>query len=147
MKAGKPCGCKACDMKKPTYTQPALRERLKNRILAGDKGGAPGQWSARKAQMLAAEYKKAGGGYRGGKAAPQKSLDKWTREKWGTKSGKPSTQGPEATGERYLPNRAIAALTPAEYRATSQAKREATRAGEQFASQPKKIAAKTAKHR
>lgn len=134
-------------MKKPSYTKPGLRESLKNRILASDKGGASGQWSARKAQMLAAEYKKAGGGYRGAKAAPQKSLDKWTGEKWGTKSGKPSTQGAGATGERYLPKRAISALTPAEYRATSQAKREATRAGEQFSNQPKKIAAKTAKHR
>lgn len=148
MKPGKPCGCKACDMKKPnTYTKPALRERIKERILAGNKGGAPGQWSARKAQMLASEYKSAGGGYSGAKAGPQKSLDKWTKEEWGTKSGKPSTQGPEATGERYLPKRAIAALTPAEYRATTQAKREAIRGGEQFASQPKKIAAKTAKHR
>lgn len=46
------------------YTQPAMRKRLFNRIKAGGKGGAPGQWSARKAQMLAAAYKKAGGGYK-----------------------------------------------------------------------------------
>ena len=46
------------------YAKPALRKRIFNRIKAGGKGGAPGQWSARKAQMLAAAYKKAGGGYR-----------------------------------------------------------------------------------
>jgi hypothetical protein len=47
------------------YTKPALRKRIFNRIKAGGKGGAPGQWSARKAQMLAKAYKAAGGGYRG----------------------------------------------------------------------------------
>ena len=85
---------------KSKYTKPKLRERIKNRIMAGSKGGKAGQWSARKAQMLAAAYKKAGGGYRGGKGKKQKSLSKWTKEEWGTKSGKPSTQGKKATGER-----------------------------------------------
>jgi hypothetical protein len=129
------------------YTKPTLRETIKNRILAQGKGGAPGQWSARKAQMLALEYKKSGGGYRGEKTQSQKSLTKWTREEWGTKSGKPSTQGPEATGERYLPKKAITALTPREYSSSTQAKREAVRSGEQFAKQPAKIAKKTARHR
>ncbi len=46
------------------YTKPSMRKRLFNKIKAGGKGGAPGQWSARKAQMLAQQYKKAGGGYR-----------------------------------------------------------------------------------
>jgi hypothetical protein len=79
--------------------------------------------------------------------APQKSLKKWTKEKWGTKSGKPSTQGKKATGERYLPKKARDALTPAEYAATSAAKRKGTKAGKQYVAQPKKIANKTAKHR
>lgn len=79
--------------------------------------------------------------------APQKSLKKWTQEAWGTKSGKPSTQGPNATGERYLPKRAREALSPAEYAATTRAKREGTRKGKQFVAQPKKIAKKTAKFR
>jgi len=79
--------------------------------------------------------------------APQKSLKKWTDEEWGTKSGKPSTQGPKATGERYLPKRAREALSPAEYAATTKAKREGTRKGKQFVAQPKKIAKKTAKFR
>lgn len=79
--------------------------------------------------------------------APQKSLKKWTKEKWGTKSGKPSTQGPKATGERYLPKKAREALTPKEYAATTKAKRAGTKKGKQFVAQPKRIAAKTRKYR
>jgi hypothetical protein len=79
--------------------------------------------------------------------APQRSLKKWTKEDWGTRSGKPSTQGAKATGERYLPKSAIKSLSPAEYAATTRAKREGTRKGKQFVAQPKKIAKKTAKHR
>ena len=79
--------------------------------------------------------------------APQKSLKKWTKEEWGTKSGKPSTQGAKATGERYLPKKAREALSPAEYAATTRAKREGTRKGKQFVAQPKKIAKKTVAHR
>jgi len=79
--------------------------------------------------------------------APQKSLKKWTKEEWGTKSGKPSTQGAKATGERYLPKKAREALSPAEYAATTRAKRDGTRKGKQFVAQPKKIAKKTARHR
>jgi len=79
--------------------------------------------------------------------APQKSLANWTKQKWRTKSGKPSTQGSKATGERYLPEKAIKALSNKEYAATSAAKRKATRAGRQVAKQPKKIARKTARFR
>ena len=67
------------------YTKPALRERLKKRITAGSKGGKPGQWSARQAQMVASAYKKAGGGYKGGQGKKQKDLKKWGKEKWMTK--------------------------------------------------------------
>tara|TARA_R110001606_G_scaffold18658_3_gene69740 strand:+ start:1042 stop:1305 length:264 start_codon:yes stop_codon:yes gene_type:complete len=77
----------------------------------------------------------------------QRSLKKWTKEEWGTKSGKPSTQGKKATGERYLPKKARDALSPAEYAATSKAKRKGTAAGKQHVAQPKKIAKKTAKYR
>jgi len=129
------------------YTKPKLRERIKDRVMAGSKGGKAGQWSARKAQLLAKEYEAAGGGYTGEKTKAQKSLSKWTGEEWGTKSGKPSTQGPKATGERYLPKKAREALTPAEYGATTRAKREATKAGKQTSKQPKKIAQKTARYR
>ena len=79
--------------------------------------------------------------------APQKSLKNWTKEDWGTKSGKPSTQGPKATGERYLSKKARESLSPQEYAATTRAKREGTKRGEQYVAQPKKIAEKTARHR
>jgi hypothetical protein len=129
------------------YTDTALRERIKKRVMAGTKGGKANEWSARKAQLVAQEYEKAGGGYTGGKTKAQKSLSKWTGEEWGTKSGKPSTQGPKATGERYLPKAAREALSPQEYAATTRAKREATKAGKQVSKQPKKIAQKTARYR
>lgn len=77
----------------------------------------------------------------------QKSLKEWTKQKWGTKSGKPSTQGRKATGERYLPKKAREALSAAEYAATSRKKREDTKKGKQHSKQPKKIAKKTARHR
>lgn len=129
------------------YTKPSLRERIKNEVMAGSKGGKPGQWSARKAQLLAQKYEKAGGGYSGKKTEGQKSLSKWTKEKWGTKSGKPSTQGPKATGERYLPLKALKSLSSKEYAATTRAKRKGTKEGKQFVKQPKKIAKKTASYR
>ena len=76
-------------------------------------------------------------------AKSQQSLKKWTRQKWRTKSGKPSAK----TGERYLPAKAIESLSDAEYAATTRAKRQGTAAGKQFVAQPKKIAKKTAKYR
>lgn len=73
--------------------------------------------------------------------ASQKSLKDWTEQNWRTKSGKPSSE----TGERYLPEKAIKALTPAEYAATTKAKKAGKAKGKQFVKQPAKIAAKTAK--
>ncbi len=67
------------------YTKPALRKRLFNRIKASGKGGKPGQWSAHKAQMVASEYNKKGGGYKGGKTSKQKDLKKWGKEDWQTR--------------------------------------------------------------
>ncbi len=122
-------------------------KRIVAAVKAGDKGGKPGQWSARKAQLATQRYKKSGGGYSGPKTKAQKSLSKWTDEEWGTKSGKPSTQGPKATGERYLPKKARQALTSSEYAATTKAKREGTAKGKQFVKQPKTIAKKTARFR
>jgi hypothetical protein len=75
--------------------------------------------------------------------SPQKSLKAWTKQKWRTKSGKPSAK----TGERYLPEKAIKSLTSAEYSATTRAKRKGTAAGKQFVKQPKSIAKKTARFR
>jgi len=80
-------------------------------------------------------------------AKSQKSLKKWTKEEWGTKSGKPSTQGKKATGERYLPKKAREALTTKEYAATTKKKRADTAKGKQHSAQPKKIAKKTRSYR
>ena len=77
------------------------------------------------------------------KRKAQKSLTKWTKQKWRTKSGKPSGK----TGERYLPEKAIKSLSPQEYAATTRAKRRGTAAGKQHVKQPKRIAKKTARHR
>ena len=74
----------------------------------------------------------------------QKSLNKWTRQKWGTKSGKPSTQGTKASGERYLPAAALKAMSSSQYAASTAKKRKDTKAGKQFSKQPKG-AAKTSK--
>ena len=76
-------------------------------------------------------------------AKSQKSLKKWTKEEWGTKSGKPSAK----TGERYLPKKAIKALTPAQYAATTAKKKKDTKAGKQHSAQPKKIVKKTGSYR
>ena len=73
----------------------------------------------------------------------QRSLKAWSKQKWRTKSGKPSKQ----TGERYLPMAAIKALTPAQYAATTKKKRQGTKAGKQFVKQPKSVARKTARFR
>lgn len=118
------------DIKSLNYTKPELRERIKNRIMAGSKGGAPGQWSARKAQLLAMEYRKAGGGYRGGLRKTQRSLKKWTREKWTTSDGKPAIR--KGGTRRYLPASAWSKLTPAQRAATNRKKIIGSRAGRQF---------------
>ncbi len=73
----------------------------------------------------------------------QRSLKEWTRQKWRTSSGKPSLK----TGERYLPEAALKALSPAEKAATNAAKRKGMKAGKQFVKQPKRIAEKTARFR
>ena len=76
-------------------------------------------------------------------AKSQRSLKSWSKQKWRTKSGKPSAK----TGERYLPEAAIKALSPQEYAATTRAKRKGTKAGKQFVKQPKSIAKKTRAYR
>jgi hypothetical protein len=81
------------------------------------------------------------------KAKSQQSLDRWTRQKWRTKSGKPSTQGPNATGERYLPEAAIKGMSSSQYAASTAKKRKDTAAGKQFSKQPKSAAKTAAKYR
>ena len=82
-----------------------------------------------------------------GLAKSQQSLKAWTEQKWRTKSGKPSMQGSKATGERYLPEKAIKSLSSAEYAATTKAKRAGKAKGKQFVKQPKTVAKKTASYR
>mgnify|MGYP001307323780 CR=1 FL=1 len=104
-------------------------------------GGKPGQWSARKAQLAVQEYKKKGGKYVGNNRK-KTDLHKWTKEDWGTRSGRPSIQGKKASGERYLPRKAREALSKKEYKRTTAAKRRGIKKGKQFVRQPKKIAKK-----
>lgn len=123
-------------------TDPALWDRVKNEVTDGDKGGEPGQWSARKAQLATHEYQERGGGYEGKKSADN-HLSRWQDEEWGTRSGGKSGD----TGERYLPKGAREALSDEEYERSSRRKRADTAKGRQHSPQPKDVAEKTARHR
>ena len=123
-------------------TDPALWDKVKTEVTKSNKGGKPGQWSARKAQLATQEYKHEGGGYKGKKSADN-HLSEWTHEEWGTKSGKKSGD----TGERYLPKTAREHLTADEYKRTTAKKRADTRKGKQFSAQPRDVARKTAHDR
>jgi hypothetical protein len=87
------------------YTKPELRENIKDRVMSGSKGGKPGQWSARKAQLVAQEYEKAGGGYKGGKGEKQKFLEKWGKEKWMTKDEYEKRSKAKAAAKKYKDNK------------------------------------------
>jgi hypothetical protein len=121
---------------------PRTNEKLWEKAKTEAKSKMGGKHSARAMQLAGKIYKDKGGDYTGEKTTAQKSLSKWSKEDWGTKSGKNSTVGKDATGERYLPKKAIKALSSAEYAATTKAKREGTKAGKQFVAQPKEIAKK-----
>lgn len=111
-------------------TNPELWKRIVAAVKAGSKGGNPGQWSARKAQLAVARYKKSGGGYKGAKKASN-SLGKWSKQKWTTASGKKSKD----TGEAYFPKAAVAALKKAgKYAKATAQKRAAKKSGKQNAS-------------
>lgn len=112
------------------YDQPQLRLRLRQRIMAGSKGGRAGQWSARKAQLLTQAYERAGGGYTGPRTATQRSLRRWTGERWRTSDGRPAIQG--SSTRRYLPDAAWRRLSPGQRAATNRKKLEGSRRGRQF---------------
>ena len=122
------------------YTEPELRERLKAEVTAGDRGGRPGQWSARKAQLLAHEYEAHGGGYLGGKDADQQHLSQWTEEDWQTSDGSTARTGTESgeggASRRYLPREAWEQLSPQERREADRTKAAGSRAGHQHAANP-----------
>ena len=125
-------------MTSATKTDPELWESVKDEITTGDKGGEPGQWSARKAQMAVSEYKKRGGGYEDdGPDQDDTDLHAWTEEEWGTKSGEESGE----TGERYLPKAVRMVLTEDEYARSTKRKRGSD---EQFVDQPGDVREKVA---
>lgn len=109
---------------------------------AAAKARMGGKHSARAMQLAVKIYKKRGGGYSGAKTSGNK-LSKWSKQDWGTKSGKKSSE----SGERYLPKKAIASLSAQEYAKTTAKKRADTAKGKQFSKQPTSIAKKTAKYR
>jgi hypothetical protein len=114
------------------YTKPDLREQIKEEIKASDKGGKPGQWSARKSQLLTKEYEKRGGGYTGKKDDRQKSLEKWTDEDWQTADGDTRARKPGGkTTKRYLPKKAWDQLSDREKKATDRKKQAGSRTGRQ----------------
>ena len=119
-------------------SNPKLWQKVKNEVLFSSKGGKNGQWSARKAQIATKIYKERGGSYIGSKEKDN-SLQKWTDQDW--------QYAGEVKKSRYLPKKAIEALTPQEKGATNLAKRKGTKAGHQHVKQPKRIAKKTAKFR
>ncbi len=109
------------------YTKPKLRARLKAEIQAGDRGGKPGQWSARKSQLLVQEYERRGGDYKhkGKRTGSQKHLERWSGQDWRTAGGGGDARGAGGT-ERYLPDAAWKLLTKNERKATAGKKRKGT---------------------
>lgn len=116
-------------------TNESLWKSIVASVKAGSKGGKPGQWSARKAQLATMRYKKAGGKYSGRKTKAQENLSKWTREKWRTSDGKPAARKGGTT--RYLPDAAWNKLSAAEKAATNSKKKAGSRSGKQFVANTK----------
>jgi hypothetical protein len=122
-------------------TDPDLWEEVKDELMASDKGGEPGEWSARKAQLAVQAYKRRGGGYADdGPDQDDTDLHAWTEEDWGTRSGDPSSE----TGQRYLPREVRMVLTSDEYARSTQRKIDGE---EQFVDQPDDVARKAARIR
>ncbi|KAH7123998.1 hypothetical protein B0J11DRAFT_435282 [Dendryphion nanum] len=127
---------------KDKYTEPELREQVKEEIREGEKGGAPGQWSASKGkrlwilpQMTATEYKKRGGGYttdKKDKDKSQKHLDNWTEEEWQTKEGSGHAKKDDGTEQRYLPKKAWEQMNEKEKEETDSKKQKESMQGKQY---------------
>ncbi|MGK5741202.1 hypothetical protein [Micromonospora sp. URMC 103] len=113
------------------YTDPELRQKIKDEIQSSDRGGRPGQWSARKAQLLTKEYERRGGGFVGPKDERQRSLQRWGAEKWQTREGDTRARRGDETS-RYLPKRAWEQLSEEQRRATDAKKKRESRTGRQF---------------
>ncbi|KAK4545647.1 hypothetical protein LTR36_002600 [Oleoguttula mirabilis] len=120
---------------KDKYSDPELRNEVKEEIHESDKGGAPGQWSARKAQMMAQEYKRRGGGYNTDKSEQdesQKNLSKWGEEDWQTKEGSGNAKQEDGTEKRYLPKKAWEQMTEEEKEETDDKKLQESKEGKQY---------------
>tara|TARA_R100001015_G_C4633442_1_gene198388 strand:+ start:1589 stop:1993 length:405 start_codon:yes stop_codon:yes gene_type:complete len=126
--------------KSATKTKPALWKRIVASVKAGTAGGRKGQWSARKAQIATARYKKAGGGYRGKKSS-KNSLTKWSKQKWDYVS-KGDAKKPRKKRGRYLPESVRKSLSASQKAATNKRKRAASAKGKQRAKYTKRIARK-----
>lgn len=121
-------------------TKPKLWKRIVSNVKSGTKGGRSGQWSARKAQIATARYKKAGGGYKGKKSSGNR-LSKWSKQKWGYVS-KGDEKKPRAKRGRYLPEKVRKNMTSAQKAATNRKKRAASKSGKQRAKYSKSTARK-----
>ena len=121
-------------------TKPKLWKRIVASVKAGSKGGRAGQWSARKAQIATARYKKAGGGYKGAKSS-KNSLSKWSKQKWDYVS-KGDKKKPRAKRGRYLPEAVRKTLSKSQKASTNAKKRAASKRGKQRAKYSKSIARK-----
>lgn len=114
------------------YTKPELRRQIKDELMQSDKGGKPGQWSARKSQLLVQEYEKQGGGYKQDKKDKvAKSLEEWGEQDWQTQSGDTKAREDGKT-KRYLPKKVWERLSDAEKEEVEQMKQQASGEGEQY---------------
>lgn len=125
------------------YTRPELRREIKDDLMQSDRGGRPGQWSARKAQLLVQEYERRGGGYKEDrKDEDAKSLEEWTNQDWQTGDG--SAYADRGDGmKRYLPKDAWELLSPEEKRRAEKKKQAGNAEGKQFVENT--VAAKAAR--
>lgn len=118
------------------YTKPELREAIKEELQVSDKGGKPGEWSARKSQLLVQEYERRGGGYTSDKKdEAARSLAEWTAQDWQTSQGDAGARANGAT-KRYLPRQVWDKLSDAEKREAERTKRRGSRKGEQYVEWP-----------
>ena len=116
--------------KEQKYTNPELRDKIKEELIKSDKGGKSGQWSARKSQLLVKEYEKQGGGYTGEKDEASHSLEEWTKQDWQTKDGKTQARQGDKT-KRYLPKEVWDKLTDEEKQEAEKTKVKGSKNGEQ----------------
>lgn len=121
------------------YTRPQLRERLKEEIKQSDKSGKPGQWSARKPQLLVKEYEAHGGRYKnpGQLTSTQKSLQQWTTEDWKTADNQAAIRAGETV--RYLPKEVWDQLSQEEKEKTNASKVKGSKSGKQHISNPDEV--------